>query len=722
MKRFYLFFFAMTFGVLAAFSQTFPLITIQQVQQVPNDSLGTSSTGDLSPYEGDTVRIRGVVVTPPGSAVSGSTNGRWIWIQDGSGPWSGINVRYSSSGSAGATTPDDMLNIVPGDSVEIIGVVSEFLNETQIDPLPSGGFTILTGVGGLSPVRTVQYSDLSVFQLTNPPIPSTVQGEPLEATFAEFINVEVTNVVPTSTDIRFTVKDASNNEVEVYDTYTVQQPSVVSGNNQIPYPPFNPPVVGDVFDTLKGIIDGRNFGNSPPYAIAPFDTTHYVYGASSPKITNVFRNFQVPTDAQQVTVTATIADNGGSIVGTPQLFYALGEANTNFTPVSMTFTGSNNQYTATIPAGADGQMVKYYLTATDNDNNTTAVPSAVPTEKKFFYFVRNTGILTIRDLQYTIYNDGESGYLGETVTVQGVVTASIADGDFPSFNWVQDVNTTEWGGIRVAFGGTNPQNFSNTPKGELVEVTGLVEENFGFTQIEIQNDADFSTLASVGAPSPIEKDPGEFTTYSFANEKFEGLLIKLVGANPGDSIYIVEDNADAPSDFGEYRVGRDKFNPANGSRVLVGRGSGSHNVSFITPNVNLDAGYNATPIVVEVGDRMTSLTGLMYFSFGNFKLLPRKNSDFENNSITRLDRNEVADRTLKIYPNPSTDKLSLVSTFDDKSYQVEIYNTLGQKVWENQANGKVNTFNLRMMQNGQYILRVTEQGKFVESFQLIINR
>ena len=127
MKRFYLLLSILTFSVLSAFSQPFPLLTIQQVQQVPIDSLGTTTTGDLSPYNGDTVTIRGVVVTPPGVGVSSSTQGRWIWIQDGNGPWSGINVRYSNSQSVGATTPDDMLNVVPGDSVEITGIISEFL-------------------------------------------------------------------------------------------------------------------------------------------------------------------------------------------------------------------------------------------------------------------------------------------------------------------------------------------------------------------------------------------------------------------------------------------------------------------------------------------------------------------------------------------------------------------------------------------------------------------
>lgn len=719
MKRFYLFLSALLISAFA-FSQTYPLVTIQQIQQVPNDSLGTTVNGDLSMMDGDTVTVRGVVVTPPGAAVSSSTYGRWIWIQDGSGPWSGLNVRWAYGSTP--STPDDMLNVVPGDSVEIVGIVESFANETQISPLENNSFTILTGVTGLRPVQMVQFQDLSALDGPNANIPSSVAGEPWEASFVEIFDVTVSNVVTTNSRIRFQVTDNFGNTTEVYDTYTVQRPSPPGNPNEIPYPSFPPPVVGDQFDTIRGIVDGRN-QLFPPYNIAPFDTSHYVYGPSAPKILNVFRDIAVPTDAQQVTVTATIADNGGSIVGNPQLFYAFGESNNNFTPVNMTFTGSNNLYTGVIPAGTDGQMVKFYLTATDNDGITTANPSSNPTDKKFFYFVRNTGQVTIRDLQYTIYSDGESGYVGQEVTVQGVVSASSKDGDSPDFNWIQDVNTTEWGGIRVV-SDVASANFNNTSRGELVQVTGTVEENFGFTQIRIDDNNDYQILATVGAPTPIDVNPDDFTSYSLANEKYEGLLLRMVAANPGDSIYVVEDNADGGSDFGEYRVGRDKFNPNAGTRVLVGRGGGSHNVSYTTPNVTLDGGYSAQQIIVQPGDRMNSLTGVMYYSFGNLKLLPRQNSDFENynGGLVSLDRNEVKDHTLKIYPNPTTDEFSLISSFEDKSYEVSLYNILGEEIWSNTAEGKVSRFNLWSIDNGQYILRVTEKGAFVESFQLILNR
>ncbi len=726
MKRFYLFLSVLVFSAITALSQTYPLVTIQQIQQVPNDSLGTTPNGDLSNFDGDTVTVRGVVVTPPGVAVSSSTYGRWIWIQDGAGPWSGMNVRWTFGITP--STPDDMLNVVPGDSVEIVGVVNTFANETQISPLENNSFSILTGVTGLRPVQMVQFQDLSALDGPNANIPSSVAGEPWEASFIEIFGVTVSDVVTTNSRVRFQVQDNNGNTTEVYDTYTVQRPSPPGNPNEIPFPSFPPPVIGDQFDTIRGIVDGRN-QLFPPYNIAPFDTTHYVYGPSAPKILNVFRDITVPNDAQQVTVTATIADNGGSIVGNPQLFYAFGESNTNFTPVNMTFTGSNNLYTGIIPAGSDGQMVKFYLQATDNDNITTTVPSANPNDKSFFYFVRNSGKLTVRDVQYTIFNDDESGYVGQIVTVEGVVSASKKDGDFEDFNYIQDINTTEWGGIKVTSNAINVPNFNNSSRGEFVSVTGVVEESFGVTQITISDNADYQIISTLNAPAPIELDPGDFTAYSSAFEKYESLLVKFSGANPGDSIFVVEESADAPADFGEYRIGRDKFNPSNGSRVLVGhRGSqtaASKNASYIGTVGDLTLNPGIQPIEVITGDRMVSIQGIMYYSFGNFKLLPRSNSDFEGyvgGNPVALDRNEVADHSLKIYPNPSTDIVNFVSSFDDKTYQLELYDILGQKVWEREVNGKVNQMNLHFVDNGQYILRVTEKGKFVESFQLILYR
>jgi DNA/RNA endonuclease YhcR with UshA esterase domain len=720
MKRFY-FIMMLVLGLGAsAFAQPYPVVTIRQIQEVPIDSLGTTTTGDLSPLVNDTVTVRGVVVSQPGVAESTSTNGRWIWIQDGNGPWSGINVR----GTGSQTSPDDMLNAVPGDSVEITGIVNEFNNETQITPFNSGGFAILTGVTGLRPVLIRSLQNLNDFGLNNPPVPSSPNGEPLEGTFVEITDLEVVSVTATATRCNFTVRDVNGNEVNIYDTYSVLRPSPSGSSGIIPYPNFNPPVVGDIFDTLRGIVDGRVLA-TPPYSLAPFDTTHIVYGPSAPKITNVFRNVQVPTDMQTVTITATIADNGGSIVGTPQLFYAFGETNTNFTPVGMTFTGVNNQYTAVIPAAADGQMVKYYLQATDNDAITTSVPSAGANDKKFFYFVRNTGKLTIRDVQYTIYSDGNSGYIGETVTVEGIVTASASPAAIGLGSvFIQDPTGIEWAGVQVVPDG-GISNYASTLRGELVEVTGLVVESFGVTQIRVSDANGFSPISSLNVPAPIDVDPGDFTSYSQAFEKYEGMLVKLVPGAGQDSIFVVEDNADAPSDFGEYRVGRDKFDPSSGCRVLAGRSGGSNNVSYVTSRTDLIVNAPLPRIVVGVGDNMESLTGVMTYSFGNFKLMPRNNNDFESYQggtvVIALDKNNTIGNEVNIYPNPTQNELNFINN-NEANLDLAIYNMLGERVWASEAKGKSNTYSLRHLMSGQYILRVMDQGKFVDSFQLVIQR
>ncbi len=689
-----------------AFSQA--LVTIRQVQEPHPDSLLAGN--DTSPFFGDTVRIRGVVATPPGAGVSSSTNGRWIWVQDGAGPWGGINVR---KGNGNATTPQDMLFAAPGDSVEIVGVVNNFANETQIDPLDAGGFTVL----GASTVRWNTTSSLVDFINPNAD-PNTVAGEPWEGQLFELINVTVVSVTATSQDIRFRIQDASGNEMEVYDTYTVQQPTTVSCSNCIPYPPFSPPAVGDIFDTLRGVIDGRNFGTSPPYSIAPFDTTHYIYGASAAKINNVFRDIQVPTSSQAVTVSATITDNGGMVTAA-RLFYALGETNNNYTQVNMTNTSGSN-YTGQIPAGSNNQMVKFYIEADDNDANTTVSPGGAPSTKTHFYWVKDNGTLSIRDIQYTPYSDGESGYLGDVVSVGGVVTASAS----PSAGglgvlYIQDRSFTEWSGIWIAPGSNiDPvTEYGSMLRGDTVVITGTVEENFGVTRILLENGSDYNVLGSIGPASPQAADPDDFTTYNSNFERFESMLLEFVPNAPADSIFIVSANADDPSDFGEYRVGHDIFDPNTGSRVLVGRAQGSNNFSLTTARNDLVVNVNR--IIVTQGEGMEALAGIMYFSFGNWKLLPRDNGDITGYPLS-LSADNFSYR-YRIFPNPTDGLLNLdfeIEPSEAISYQV--YDILGRTSKAGRLNSAFNRIDLNGMEAGQYLIRLTEANGNSASHRIII--
>ena len=92
------------------------------------------------------------------------------------------------------------------------------------------------------------------------------------------------------------------------------------------------------------------------------------------------------------------------------------------------------------------------------------------------------------------------------------------------------------------------------------------------------------SVSGTGTITPLQLDPSVFSTYDFAtNEAYEGMLVELT--NPQGQIQVVDANPDAPSNFAEWRLGTDQFDPPNGTRVLTGRVTNSAysslNVSFV---------------------------------------------------------------------------------------------------------------------------------------------
>ena len=190
---------------------------------------------DDSQYLGDTVRVRGVVTTPPKMAVSSSTGGRWIWITDTTG---GLNVRPDCAGGS-PTTPSfwqvDLNSVAVGDTVELIGVVEEFpdtgFSATQLflDPTVdyvSGEDEVKLINSGSAPMPTeVDVEDLN--NASNNGLLSS--GEQYEGGFHYVTNVFVTSVNSTGSRCQFVVSDNNGNKITVYDIFQVQRPDAASG-------------------------------------------------------------------------------------------------------------------------------------------------------------------------------------------------------------------------------------------------------------------------------------------------------------------------------------------------------------------------------------------------------------------------------------------------------------------------------------------------------------
>lgn len=624
----------------------YPLVRVSDIQTVSAADLANCI--DAPARVGDTVRVQGIVITPGGLAQSAS--GRQIWIRDidSQAEFHSIGVRYG--GGNNPTTPTDLLNVVAGDTLEITAVVQEYNGtsatnptndgETQLVPLTDGVRNIGDGTGAAPTANLLANIGIlnDAQRLNNLPT-----GEGWEGAFIEVQNVTVVsvNLFSGGTRVSFTVADAQGNQMEVSDRFLAGRFSTG----------FVSPSVGDQFTSLKGIIihsKNRCAGTASAnrgYTLNPFDATHYVRGASAPSIGGITRLPAQPCSTTNTTISATITDDGS--VASAILFYAIGETGP-YTQSPMTTTGGNI-YTAAIPGQADGTFVRYYIRATDNLGNVTNIPN-VPTASPTFY-VSRCGGPTVRDIQYTPFADGNSGYKGTIIDgLEGVVVSSATDlGQV----FIQDPTQTSWNGIWLFGSATATLN-----RGDRVRVSGTVEENFNVTRVNVASGT-VTVLSSNNPISSITLDPSVLSTYDFTqNEKYESCLVKVQMPNGTDPLYVVDSNvraAGSTSNFGQYRLGGSLFDPANGVVVQVGNQTSTNfstlNASYINNN-RWATNLRVTPILVTQGQPLvTSLTGIVYYGFNTLMMLPRDNPDFA--LFTDVDELEAnGEFSFTVSPNP----------------------------------------------------------------------
>lgn len=667
------YFYTLLLSLIAAVSSAqVQLVRIQDIQGWQGQFLPDSCNDGPNPiWTGSEIRIKAVVVTNGGlNETTGQT--RWIWVRDVTAPnpcdpFCGITVRASS-----ATAPTDINTLVAGDTIEVVGTVSEFNatnggnGETQFNPSP-GGVTLVSFSPGPAPepCPTLIGKLNGSLNLNGMPSNRIRSGEPLEGNFVQINNATVVQVALSGDRCRLLVKDSADNHVWIYDRFRTQRLS--NG--------FVAPNVGDQYTMIRGMVEGWKTDcpgtatTNRGYNINPFSLTHYVKGASSPAIGNIKKaSGPCPSPTSPVRVAADITDDG-SIVSA-EIMYSLD--GTVYSSVQMTPAGT--RYSGQIPAQPNGSIVRYYVRAKDDVNNTTLMPNVPGQIVPLFYVVNNEGC-TIKDMQYTPYPIGRSGYVGDTVTLQGVVTASAAS-DNLGYVYIQQPGISEWGGIWVNGGSL----ITGLTVGDRVSVTGTVEEYFGLTRLSNISSANVIQTGQP-VPAPVSINPADLSSYDFVKcEKYESMLVSL--AVPAGGLFVVDTNADASisRNNGEYRIGSDPNDPTSGCRVLAGRqGSSSFsslNVSYVNSPIwqTVDGTMNVEPIIVWMGQPVLSAQGILTYSFSNMKLLPRNNSDLSLNTSTARKIN----RRVSARPNPAQDFITVDGA--DPLEKAEVFSSSGQLI------------------------------------------
>lgn len=662
MKTKFIFFFLL---ILAEFNFTqsqYPLVTIRDIQFIP-DSLLTSDRP--SPLNGDTVRVRGLVLVRPvihpdtNRSVIISAGARWsIYIQDpNETEWGGLNILQQDTSSPGVqNTFMDLVDTAQ--VVEFTGVIAEFLNNT---------------------------TQMNI--LTNPPVPVQVisqypkRPDPIEITLDEFFSgnppvhsfkaekyegmyVIVRNVITSDrqSNGNYKINDGFGHYAYIYN----QSRYYKTGSAGL-IPGYQPPLDGSVISYIRAVVTTRADG----YYLVPMypgDVGPLI--ASPPIISSVRRNSALVMPNQSVEISTNARDLDGSVQEVT-LFYSVNGGSVDSVTMTRSLTDSI-LYTATIPGVAmDSALVDFYIRAKDNEGNVSTNPQNIVTGK-YFYLVLNRPI-TIQDVQFSPFGSGFSAYNGYRVQISGVVTADSSDlpgiSGTPLRIYMQN-GEGPWSGIQIGTLGVLGTAVLNLSKGDLVTVEGVISEVFNVTRID-----SISALNVLSSNNPLP----EFQTLTTGfigtgdgvvdKEKWESVLVKYVNVNVDSA------NADGTSNFGEIFV-----NDGSG-RTRVELQDGNHKYHNLwDPNLANDT----TLIQVQKGDRFSELRGVMFFSFSNYKLVPRKNDDFIGYQPTDIKDNvtSVSEYSLKQnYPNPFNPATTIEYSIPKSgNISLKIFNVLGQEV------------------------------------------
>ncbi len=704
-----------TLSAFSLFAQGYPEVSIVDLNIVPDSVLqNATQIADLATtHSGDTVKVVGTVLFAPmvdwendrRLTTSSAKYGNLVaFIQDTSGAlWGGLTVIQSDTNFQ---TGFDIVDT--GDVVEITGVVSEgyYHNTTTLNVLldPLTEINIIDSKGRRPEPIKVTFDDF--FEGTK----EKFEAEKYEGMYVEFNNVTTTDRNPGgSTNFRFT--DGSGNKISMYDQsgYNTER-----GHKLVGLTNYSSPADGTLLQYIRGIIHTRNDG----WYIVPLYPDDMKVGTVAPAVISLIQDAKpkvAPNEAADVKF--RIVDNDGSVTEV-KLFYQVD--NGSFNEIDMTL--EDTAYVATIPGiVSDSAMVSYFIYAKDNDGNESYSPNDT-SQAKYYYWVLNNDP-TIYHIQVTPYRGNVSRFRDTEVTLTGILTADSSDTYSGSVQFIQEPGLTKWAGLRLVKVPAMGQK-----RGDLVQVTGMIFEDHFLTTMDVTS---LNILSSNGdVIEPLVLKTGDIATgRNDAAEEYESMLIKY------ENVTVVKENADGTKPYGEMLVD----DGSGGTRVELQDGNNHYHNNW-DPALADSAGM----IQIKTGDTFESLTGVMNYSYNNFKLIPRKDDDFAGlTDVKKLSSVPNSFELQQNYPNPFNPTTTISYTIPKITHtlipsregrersgrgvliKLKVYDILGREVAtlvnQNQKPGnyKVN-FNAAGLTTGIYFYQLSAGSRKIVKKMLLI--
>jgi len=720
----------------------FNSVTIQQIQTKPDDSLALGR--DKSPLLGDSVEFVARITAPPRVSPANNQNKTLLrgttsftcYLQDtANGLFGGIVIRQADQNiNIGLAALDT------GQMVRVRGVIQEFgatsgnnfantLTQLALDISPTYSITPIGGITKRPTAKLVNISDFANGDYPNGGSINYIGGEKYEGMYVEIRNVTVAGGIGNRQP--FSIIDENGNRMYMRDFSNFFSTSP-SGDT---LRPWTPPSIGTLVNSIRGVIINSNnegaFGSQLPYVIVPIYPNDLNLGNAPPVLASPTRSPGVPTPPDSVQVSVTATDPGDAMTITDMKVYWRFNGG-SFTNKNMPLI-TGNIFSTKMPPAPLGTLVEYFIRAEDNSGGVKLLPSDT-LKSKLFYIVRNSDSMTVQDVQFCPNNGGRSAYEGYDVRgIEGVVTSDTND--------IPGINFTSPGGNQTAPRRVYIQNgqgaysgiwLSGNPtdalrKGDRVRVKGTVEENFSVTRVNVSTSGNIVVLSTGNAqPTPeimtTSQIPNSTQDGDNAVEKWESVYIRFntsvkincVNAGIGISCTTSEPLADTTfrRNFGEILV-------SDGSNVdaRIELEDGNH-----TYTNNWDGTQNPPQpgfTLLTKNDLISYVEGILYYSFSNYKLTPRKNPDFgivTPVGISNTIENVESYYLMQNYPNPFNPATVIRYNLPvSGSVSLKIYDMIGREV-KSLVSGFANagtynaSFNGSELSSGVYFYKLEAEG------------
>ena len=404
------------------------------------------------------------------------------------------------------------------------------------------------------------------------------------------------------------------------------------------------------FDNILITAGGAVATPNPTIGISPASVTLNEGNAGTTAFTfAITRSSAAPGDA---TVAVTLAGGGGltiadlasvTVGGVPVAGLAIG------TPFDVTLAGAQNSIDVVVNVQGD--------TAVEPDEQFTLTLGAAPTGYALGTASASGTILndelTLTAISAVQGSGAASPLIGQTVTIEGVVTGDYQNGDADAGRNLQgffvqmitgDGNAATSDGIFVSQTDGSAGPITNVALGDIVRVTGIVAETFNETRLNVANSATGISVTAAGAYTPQQvisnfalsvNLPAAGTVIAAGRvlpdlEFAEGMLISL------PQILTITEGFNLDR-FGEFRVAQggqqvqfsqtDAPNVANYAAYVNQLGARSllidDGLTVQNPNpINFLGNALTTAGAPQIGDALQGLVGNLGYGFNEYRLQP----------------------------------------------------------------------------------------------------